>query len=51
MVHHMTDQLVTMGIFYVVEAILVSNRLDHVGPPIGEEALQTWNAHEWDVKG
>jgi ABC-type transport system substrate-binding protein len=50
MVHHMTDQLVTMGIFYVVEAILVSNRLQNVGPPIGEDALQTWDAHEWDVK-
>jgi peptide/nickel transport system substrate-binding protein len=50
LVHHMTDQLVTMGIFYVVEAILVSNRLVNVGPPIGEDALQTWDAHEWDVK-
>jgi peptide/nickel transport system substrate-binding protein len=51
MVHHMTDQLVTMGIFYVVEAILVSNRLVNVGPPVGEDAaLQTWNAHEWDVR-
>ncbi len=49
-VHHMTDQLVTMGIYYVVEAILISNRVVNAGPPIGEDALQTWNAHEWDLK-
>lgn len=48
-VHHMTDRLVHMGIFYVVEAALISNRLKNVGSTKVEATLQTWNAHEWEL--
>ncbi len=49
-VHHMTDQLIIMGIFYTVEPSLVSNRLINVTGRKTEDVRQPWNAHEWDVR-
>jgi peptide/nickel transport system substrate-binding protein len=49
LMHHITDQLVIMGIFYNVAPTLMSNRLVNVTPG-GERSTQAWNAHEWDVK-
>jgi len=43
-VHHMTDQLVLMGIVYDPPLRLISNRVYNV--PAGVP----WNAHEWDVR-
>jgi peptide/nickel transport system substrate-binding protein len=48
-VHHMTDQLIIMGIFYTVEPSLVSNRLVNVTGRKTEDVRQPWNAHEWDI--
>ena len=48
-VHHMTDRLVTLGIFYTVEPSLVSSRLANVAERKGESSRQPWNVHEWDV--
>ncbi len=42
-VHHMTDQLVVMGIVYDPPLRLVANRTRNI--PAGVP----WNAHEWDV--
>jgi peptide/nickel transport system substrate-binding protein len=42
-VHHMTDQLVIMGVVYDPPLRLVANRVKNV--PAGVP----WNAHEWDV--
>lgn len=50
MVRHVTDQLVFIGIFFLVEPALINNRVMNVLPRKGEDALHTWNAHEWDVK-
>jgi peptide/nickel transport system substrate-binding protein len=50
-VHHMTDQLIIMGVFYTVEPSLVSGRLVNVGGRKTEDVRQPWNAHEWDVAG
>jgi hypothetical protein len=50
MVHHVTDRLVLMGILYVVEPALISNRLVNVGPRKAGDARHTWNAHEWDSR-
>jgi peptide/nickel transport system substrate-binding protein len=49
LMHHITDQLVIMGIFYNVAPSLIGNRLVNVTPG-GERATQAWNAHLWDVK-
>jgi peptide/nickel transport system substrate-binding protein len=49
-VHLMTDQVVTLGIFYTVEPSLVSGRIQNVVPRKVEDGRISWNTHEWDVK-
>jgi len=44
-VHHVSDQLNVMGLFYDLRTTLVSNRLEHVSAQ-----YPTWNAHEWELK-
>lgn len=44
-IHHMSDQLIALGIYWAVDPVMISNRLVNVTPPnIG------WNAHEWDLR-
>ena len=43
-IHHATDQVLVMGMFYSTEANMVSSRLDNVKP------TRAWNAHEWSVR-
>jgi peptide/nickel transport system substrate-binding protein len=50
MVQHMTENVVLLGIFFIVEPALISNRILNVTPRNAEDALHTWNAHEWDMK-
>jgi peptide/nickel transport system substrate-binding protein len=48
-VHHISDQLIILGLLYNASPTLVSNRLVNV--TAGREgATQAWNAHQWDVK-
>jgi peptide/nickel transport system substrate-binding protein len=47
-VHHLTDQVVFLYVFYSGEPTLIGNRLVNVFPP--QEASITWNVHEWDVR-
>jgi peptide/nickel transport system substrate-binding protein len=48
-IHHMTDQLNIMGLFYDTEVVAHSNRLRQVSPTAKEAgSATTWNAHEWD---
>lgn len=49
-VHHMTDQLLTMGIFYTVEPSLVSARVANVTGRKVESGRLPWNIHEWTVQ-
>ncbi len=49
-VHHMTDQLVWMGLFYNVEATMVANRLANAGSNNTGSSTQAWNAAEWDLR-
>jgi peptide/nickel transport system substrate-binding protein len=44
-VHHISDQLNVMGLFYDLRTTLISNRLEHVSAQ-----YPTWNAHEWELK-
>ncbi len=43
-VHHATDQILVMGMFYSTEANMVNGRLVNVLP------TRAWNADEWTVK-
>jgi peptide/nickel transport system substrate-binding protein len=49
-VHHRTDQLPSLGLFYEVDFTMISARLDGVLAR-GALASQAWNAHEWTVRG
>jgi hypothetical protein len=44
-IHHMTQNIVVIGVYAIVDPTMLSNRL--VGVDLGNP---TWNAHEWDVK-
>lgn len=48
-VHHMTEQLSNMGLFYDVEPMMVTNRLLNavVGP---QQGLALQRVHEWDLR-
>ena len=48
-VHHISDQLPYMGMFYDGEPVLVNNRVIGVGAAKGD-ATQAWNALEWDLR-
>ena len=43
--HHISDQLVVMGMIYDVAPVLIGNRLENVATP-----NPTWNIHQWTVK-
>jgi hypothetical protein len=44
LVHQQTNLQLVMGLYYSVDAIMMSNRLANVPPASG------WNAHTWDVR-
>jgi peptide/nickel transport system substrate-binding protein len=50
MVNHLTERVVNIGIFYIMEPVAVSNRMANVALPKGVDNLLGWNVHEWDVK-
>jgi hypothetical protein len=45
-VHHLTDQLVAMGLFYTTNTTLVSARIKGVTGR-GPNSTDTWNAEQW----
>jgi peptide/nickel transport system substrate-binding protein len=47
--HHITDQAVWLDLFYDAAPLLISSRLKNVAASKAEGALDTWNAHAWDV--
>ena len=49
-IHHMTENLNMMGLFYNVEPALIANRLVSVTGRKGSEAFPTWNVQDWDVR-
>jgi peptide/nickel transport system substrate-binding protein len=46
--HHTTEQLVAMGIFYATRVTMVNNRLLNI--TTGDLANASWAAEQWDVK-
>jgi len=49
LVHHQTENLSEMPLFYGLDPTMVSNRLVNVGAR-GALYTQAWNAEQWDVK-
>jgi len=47
--HHISDQVIIMPMFYNTAPTLVANRLVNVGAS-REGATQAWNSHLWDIK-
>jgi ABC-type transport system substrate-binding protein len=47
-IHHLTDQVVMMGLFYAMEPTMVSNRIQNLHAR-HSSGTQAWNAHEWDL--
>jgi hypothetical protein len=47
--HHITDQLVWMGLYHEVNPSMLGDRLANIGPRV-VEATQAWNGHEWDLR-
>ncbi len=50
MVNHLTERAVHIGIFYIMEPVAISNRVQNVQLPKGQDNLLGWNVHEWDVQ-
>lgn len=48
LIRWMTDQVIIMGLFYTVEAILVNNHIGNVHPR-APDGTHAWNAAQWDV--
>lgn len=48
--HHTTENLILMGLFYDVEPMAVSSRLANVEGRKAELSSAVWNVQEWDLK-
>jgi len=49
-IHHISDRLNVMGLFYDTQPVLIAHRLQNVNTARGPGASLTWNAHLWDVR-
>ncbi len=49
-VHHMTDRVIILGLWYNTEAIVIANRITGVANKRTGDADLPWNAEQWDVK-
>jgi peptide/nickel transport system substrate-binding protein len=49
-VHHISDNVLAIGLLYGPEPTLIGNRLVNVSAPGAIGSDETWNGHEWDVK-
>jgi peptide/nickel transport system substrate-binding protein len=48
-VHHLSDQLPSMGLFYVVDSTIYTSRMGQMSAR-GERATQAWNAQDWNIE-
>lgn len=46
--HQLSDQVVQMGLFYVLEPTLIGNRVKNLRGR-HQQSTQAWNSHEWDA--
>jgi hypothetical protein len=50
-IHHISDQVVPLPLFYDANPALVGNRLRNVAARHGRDSTEAWNAELWDVAG
>lgn len=50
-VHHLTDQLLVMPLYYTVTSTMIAHQLKNVPARVPMDGTVTWNAAEWDVQG
>jgi len=50
-VHHISDQVVIIQLFYTANPTMVADRIRNVSESLSTYAVVSWNAHEWDVTG
>ena len=51
MIHHLTDQIPVMPLFFSTEFTVIANRVrDMIATKAASGAAKTWNSHLWDVK-
>jgi ABC-type transport system substrate-binding protein len=50
MIRHQTENVVTIGTFFVPEPAAVSNRIANFLPPGQRNGSLSWNAHTWDFQ-
>jgi hypothetical protein len=50
MVSHLTERSINIGIFYIMEPVAVSSRMQNVALQKGADNLLGWNVHDGDVK-
>jgi peptide/nickel transport system substrate-binding protein len=49
-VHHISDQVVIIPMFYTAQPTMIANRLDRVSDTLATSSVITWNAQEWDFR-
>ncbi len=49
-VHHISDQVVIIPMFYTAQPTLIANRIQRISDTLATGAVVTWNVQEWDVK-
>lgn len=48
--HILSDQAVTLGVFFGPEPMLIANKLVNVSNPSAPEPNETWNGYQWDLR-
>jgi hypothetical protein len=48
-VHHTTDQVTLIGLFYIAVPVMVSSRMANVSGRT-TSSPGAWNSHEWEVR-
>jgi ABC-type transport system substrate-binding protein len=49
-VHHISDQVVIIQLFYTANPTMIAKRIEHVSESLPTAAVVSWNVHEWDVR-
>jgi ABC-type transport system substrate-binding protein len=49
-VHHITDQLLCLPLYYTVTSTMIASRLLNVPARVPMDYTVTWNAAEWDIR-
>lgn len=47
--HHLTDKVVPIPLFYDASTAMISNRLQNVTARKGRNSTEAWNVEAWDV--